>query len=134
MLDCQLYGRNPGGFHLTNVWLHAATAVLLFLVLRRMTGRVWPSALVAALFAVHPLRPIGGLGHRAKRRPQRAVLHADAGGLCGLCTAPVFDRPLPGGAVCFLGLMAKPMLVTLPCVLLLLDYWPLRRMSNSPLL
>ena len=56
MLDCQLYGLRPGGHHLTNVLLHAATAVLLFLVLRRMTGELWPSALVAALFAIHPLR------------------------------------------------------------------------------
>ena len=56
MLDCQLYGLKPGGHHLTNVLLHAATAVLLFLVLRRMTGALWPSALVAAVFAIHPLR------------------------------------------------------------------------------
>ena len=56
MLDCQLYGLKPWGYHLTNVLLHAATAILLFLVLRRMTGDLWPSALVAAVFAVHPLR------------------------------------------------------------------------------
>ena len=55
MLDCQLYGLWPGGHHLTNVLLHAATTILLFLVLRRMTGRLWPSAFVAALFAIHPL-------------------------------------------------------------------------------
>ena len=56
MLDCQLYGLKPGGHHLTNVVLHAATAVLLFLVLRAMTGELWPSAFVAAVFAIHPLR------------------------------------------------------------------------------
>ena len=56
MLDFQLCGPRPWGYHLTNVLLHAATAIALFLVLRRMTGRLWPSALVAALFAVHPLR------------------------------------------------------------------------------
>ena len=56
MLDCQLYGLSAGGHHVTNVLLHAATAVLLLLVLRRMTGRLWPSALAAAIFAVHPLR------------------------------------------------------------------------------
>ncbi len=56
MLDCQFYGLNAGGYHLTNVLLHAAAVVLLFLVLRAMTGRMWPSALAAALFAVHPLR------------------------------------------------------------------------------
>ena len=56
MLDWQFYGDNAGGHHLTNVLLHAATSVLLFLVLRGMTGRIWPSAFVAAVFAVHPLR------------------------------------------------------------------------------
>src|SRR5437868_1984725 len=56
MLDCQFYGANPGGHHLTNLLLHAATAILLFLVLRRMTGFLWRSAFVAAVFAVHPLR------------------------------------------------------------------------------
>ena len=56
MLDCQLYGLYAGGHHLTNVLLHAATAILLFLVLWRMTGDLWPSAFVAAVFAVHPLR------------------------------------------------------------------------------
>ena len=56
MVDCQLFGLNAGGHHMTNAVLHAATAVLLFLVLRQMTGRFWPSALVAAIFAVHPLR------------------------------------------------------------------------------
>ena len=56
MLDCQLYGLNPGGHHLTNVLLHAATAILLFLVLRQMTGAFWRSAFVAAVFAIHPLR------------------------------------------------------------------------------
>ena len=56
MLDCQLYGLNPGGHHLTNVLLHAATAILLFLVLRQMTDTLWRSAFVAAVFAIHPLR------------------------------------------------------------------------------
>ena len=56
MLDCQFYGLNPGGHHLTNILLHTATAILLFLVLRRMTGFLWRSAFVAAVFAIHPLR------------------------------------------------------------------------------
>ena len=56
MLDCQLYGLNPGGHHLTNVLLHTASVILLFLVLRRMTGFLWRSAFVAAVFAIHPLK------------------------------------------------------------------------------
>ena len=75
MLDCQLYGLNAGGHHLTNVLLHAATAVLLFLVLWRMTGGFWPGAVVAALFAVHPLRVESvAWVFGAEGRPQRAVL------------------------------------------------------------
>ena len=131
MLDFELYGLAPWGYHLTNILLHAATVILLFLVLRRMTGDFWPSAFVAAVFAIHPLRAesvawvserkdvLSGLffmltlGAYADyvRRPFSLVRYS-------LVIAPFA-----------LGLMAKPMLVTLPLVLLLLDYWPLRRMA-----
>ncbi len=99
MLDCQLYGlKHPGGHHLTNVLLHAASAVVLFLVLRQMTGDLWPSAFVAALFAIHPLaRRIGGLGGGTQGRAERTVLHADLGRLHGLRSASVFAFPLPAG-------------------------------------
>ena len=77
MLDWQVFGRNAGGHHLTNVLLHAATAVLLFLALTQLTGRMWASALAAALFAVHPSAGgIRGLGNRAEGRAQRGVLRA----------------------------------------------------------
>jgi tetratricopeptide (TPR) repeat protein len=131
MADCQLYGLNAGGHHITNVILHAATAVLLFLVLRRMTGRFWPSALVAAIFAVHPLR-VESVAWVTERKD---VLS----GLFFMLTLAAYvhyvrkpfslGRYLPVVALFALGLMAKPMLVTLPFVLLLLDYWPLRRMT-----
>ena len=86
MLDYQLCGLKPWGYHLTNVLLHAANAVLLFLVLRRMTGRLWPSALAAALFAVHPLRA-ESVAWVAERKDvlERTVLHVDPLGVCGLC-------------------------------------------------
>jgi tetratricopeptide (TPR) repeat protein len=129
MLDCQLYGLWPGGHHLTNVLLHAATSILLFLVLWRMTGSLWPSALVAAVFAVHPLRAesVAWVSER------KDVLS----GLCFMLTLAAYTayvrrpfswaRYLTVVAAFAAGLMAKPMLVTLPCLLLLLDYWPLGR-------
>jgi tetratricopeptide (TPR) repeat protein len=132
MLDCQLYNLEPGGHHLTNVLLHAVAAVLLFLVLRRMTGALWPSAWVAAVFAIHPLR-VESVAWVAERKD---VLS----GLFFMLTVWLYaryaDRPASWGrymlvmASFALGLMAKPMLVTLPLVLLLLDYWPLGRFSQ----
>ena len=102
MLDCQLYGLNPGGHHLTNVLLHAATAILLFLVLWRMTDGFWPSALVAAIFAIHPLRveSVAWVSER-QGRLQRAVLHVDAGGVCRYVRSPFSLEALPvGGRGC----------------------------------
>ena len=135
MLDCQLYGLNAGGHHLTNVLLHAATAVLLFLVLRQMTGRFWPGALVAALFAVHPLR-VESVAWVSERKD---VLS----GLFFMLTLGAYVHYVRRGLswawylavlLCFaLGLMAKPMLVTLPVLLLLLDYWPLGRFTGTSL-
>jgi tetratricopeptide (TPR) repeat protein len=131
MLDCQFYGLNPGGHHLTNILLHTATAILLFLVLRRMTGFLWRSAFVAAVFAVHPLR-VESVAWVAERKD---VLS----GLFFMLTIGAYARyarrpwsPARYGLVVFLftlGLMCKPMLVTLPLVLLLLDFWPLKRFT-----
>lgn len=132
MLDCQLYGLRAGGHHVTNVLLHAANAVLLFLVLRRMTKVVWPCAFVAGLFAIHPLR-VESVAWVAERKD---VLS----GLFFMLTLCAYVRYAEARSwrryavvlLCFaLGLMSKPMLVTLPFVLLLLDYWPLRRFQTS---
>ena len=135
MLDCQLYGLNPGGHHLTSVLLHAATAILLFLVLRQMTGALWASAFVAAVFAIHPLR-VESVAWVSERKD---VLS----GLFFMLTLAAYVRYARGTfspgrylmvVLCFaMGLMAKPMLVTLPFVLLLLDYWPLGRMLRTAL-
>jgi Flp pilus assembly protein TadD len=135
MLDCQLYGLNPAGHHLTNVLLHAATVIALFLVLRQMTGALWRSAFVAAVFAIHPLR-VESVAWVAERKD---VLS----GLFFMLTIGAYvryaHRPWSWAryglvVVLFaLGLMCKPMLVTLPLVLLLLDYWPLRRVEAGKL-
>jgi tetratricopeptide (TPR) repeat protein len=133
MLDGQFYGLNPGGHHLTNVLLHAATAILLFLVLRQMTGALWRSAFVAAVFAIHPLR-VESVAWVAERKD---VLS----GLFFVLTIGAYVRyaraswsPFRYGLVVLLfglGLMCKPMLVTVPFVLLLLDYWPLNRFAEN---
>jgi tetratricopeptide (TPR) repeat protein len=129
MLDCQLYGLNPKGHHLTSLLLHLAAVWLLFEVLRRMTGYPWRSAAVAALFAVHPLH-VESVAWVAERKD---VLS----GLFFVLTLGAwlrFTRRRTAGAyaavvlMLALGLLAKSMLVTLPCVLLLVDVWPLGRL------
>ena len=129
MLDWQLYGRWAGGHHLTSVLLHAATVLLLFLVLRRMTGPALASALVAAVFAIHPLH-VESVAWIAERKGVLSGLFfvLTLAAYVGYVRRPFSWPRYLGVVVLFaLGLMAKPMLVTLPFVLLLLDYWPLGR-------
>ena len=127
MLDCQLYGLKAGGYHLTNVLLHAAATVLFLFILRRMTGRVWPSVLVVALFAVHPLR-VESVAWVTERKDVLSGLFfvLTLGAYVGYARHRFsLVRYLAVMVFFVLGLMAKAMLVTLPFVLLLLDYWPL---------
>ena len=130
MVDCQLYGLNPAGHHLTNVLLHTASTVILFLVLLGMTGSRWRSAFVAALFALHPLH-VESVAWVAERKDVLSTLfwmltlwaYLAYAQRPGVKTYLLIILPFA------LGLMAKPMLVTLPFVLLLLDYWPLKRIE-----
>ncbi|MBP6964022.1 MAG: tetratricopeptide repeat protein [Armatimonadetes bacterium] len=128
MLDCQVYGLDPLGHHLGNLILHVISTVLLFLLVFRMTGFAWRSAFVAALFAVHPLH-VESVAWIAERKD---VLSA----VFWLLTMHAYvsyaahgrRAAYVGALIAFaLGLMAKPMLVSLPIVLLLVDYWPLGR-------
>jgi tetratricopeptide (TPR) repeat protein len=131
LLDYQLYGLRPGGHHLTNVLLHAVVAAMLFLVLWRMTGDCWPAAFVAAVFAVHPLR-VESVAWVAERKDVLCGLFfmLTLGAYRGYARHPFSRARYTLVLVLFaLGLMAKPMLVSLPLVLLLLDCWPLARMS-----
>jgi len=131
MLDCQLYGLKAGGHHLTNVLLHAATAILLFLVLRRMTGAIWRSAFVAAVFAIHPLR-VESVAWVTERKDVLSGLFfmLTLWAYVRYVRQPQLLRRYLLVMLCFvLGLMSKAMLVTLPFVLLLLDYWPLKRFT-----
>ena len=129
MLDAQIYGQDASGFHVTNMLLHLANVLLVLAVLRQMTGALWRSALVAALFAVHPLH-VESVAWVTERKDVLCVLfwmltlsayafYARHGGV---------GRYLLVAIILALGLMAKSMLVTLPCVLLLLDFWPLGRL------
>ena len=133
MLDCQIYGLNAGGHHMTNVLLHAVTAILLFLVLRQMTGAFWRSAFVAAVFAIHPLR-VESVVWVSERKDVLSGLFfmLTVGAYVRHVRRPFSPgRYLPVVFLFMLGLMSKPMLVTLPLVLLLLDYWPLGRFAKS---
>jgi tetratricopeptide (TPR) repeat protein len=165
MLDCQLYGLKPAGHHLTNLLFHGLNSVLLFVLLRRLTGAVWRCAFVAALFALHPLhvesvawiserkdvlsafffmltlmayvRYVTSAECRVSRQGERSGirnLEFDVG-------RSILDVRGSKGSIWYglalvlfaLGLMSKPMLVTTPFVLLLLDYWPLDRIRPSTL-
>jgi hypothetical protein len=130
MLDCQLYGLNPAGHHLTSVLLHSASTVLLFLVLQWITGGRWRSAFVAALFAVHPLH-VESVAWVAERKDVLSGFFwmLTLGAYACYVNRPTLSRYLLT-LLCFvLSILAKPMAVTLPFVLLLLDYWPLNRLT-----
>jgi Flp pilus assembly protein TadD len=128
MADVQFFGLKPAGHHLTSVLLHAANAALLFLILNAMTGALWRSAVVAALFALHPLR-VESVVWVSERKDVLSTLFW----MLTVWTyfkfqTSKFKSCYAAAVACFAcGLMAKPMLVTLPFVLLLLDYWPLGR-------
>ena len=140
MLACQIFALNPWGHHLLNLLLHAGNAALVFIWLRRLTGAVWRSFFVAALFAVHPLR-VESVAWIAERKD---VL-SGCFGLMGLLAYTRYAQSQKGRGPSFLrsghywlaclwlamGLMSKPMLVTWPFVMLLLDYWPLERFKST---
>ena len=131
MLDYKMYGTSAGGYHVTNVLIHLVNTLLLFIIFGRMTGRLWESGFVAALFAVHPLH-VESVAWVTERKD---VLSAMFWLLTMSAYAYYVDNPSLKRygwvliAFC-LGLMSKPMLVTLPLILLLLDYWPLRRFQG----
>ena len=150
MLDCQIFGLNAGGHHLVNVLFHTANALLLFLFLRATTGAHWRSAVVAALFAWHPLH-VESVAWVAERKDElstffwlltlmayaRYVLGSDKWRVASDKPAdPLFTRHSSlfywlALLFCALAMLSKPMAVTLPFTLLLVDVWPLKRMQNA---
>ena len=133
MLDSQIYGLKPSGHHLTNLIFHIANTLLLFLVLRRMTGALWRSCFVAALFALHPLR-VESVAWVAERKDVLSTFFwmLTMWTYVRYIERPKLHRYLLALLFFALGLMSKPMLVTLPFVLLLIDYWPLGRFQLPP--
>ena len=132
MLDCQLFGVNPGAHHLVNVFFHGIAAVLLFILLAQITNSIWASAFVAAVFAIHPLR-VESVAWIAERKD---VLS----GMFFMLTLLAYfrwtrkqtvGRYLAMSILFASGLMSKPMLITTPFIMLLLDYWPLSRSRRS---
>lgn len=132
MLDCQLYGLRPGWHHFTNVLLHTITVILLFLALANMTGAFWRSGFTTAVFAIHPLR-VESVAWIAERKDVLSGVFFMLTLLAYLhyTRLPSVRRYLVVVLVLACGLMSKPMLVTLPFVLLLLDYWPLDRIRGQ---
>jgi tetratricopeptide (TPR) repeat protein len=128
MLDCQFFGLDPAGHHLSSVLFHTLAVLLLFLVLRAMTGALWRSAIVAAVFAIHPLR-VESVAWIAERKDVLSAVFfmLTLGAYLHYTRQPSVRRYLLLALFFAFGLMAKPMLVTLPLILFLLDYWPLAR-------
>lgn len=133
MLDCQLYGLNSLGHHWNNLLLHLANTLLLFLLLKRLTGKLWRSTAVALLFSMHPLN-VESVAWVASRKNLLSTLFLFLTLLAytRYSEQPRFSRYLAVFVCLGLGLMAKPMLVTLPVILLLMDYWPLGRLNLFP--
>jgi tetratricopeptide (TPR) repeat protein len=131
-LDAQIYGMAAWGFHLTNGLLHAANVVLLFWALRTLTGNVWRSGVVASLFAVHPLH-VESVAWVAERKDVLSSLFwmMALWAYAWYAHRPHWTRYLVVVGALVMGLLAKPMLVTLPFVFLLLDYWPLGRFTAN---
>ena len=129
-LDYQLFALHPAGHHVDSVLIHAVNAMLLFLLLSWATKRLWPSLLVAALFALHPLN-VESVAWVAERKNVLSTLFflLAVGAYGWYVQKPGWRRYLSVVALFAAGLMAKPMVITLPFVLLLLDYWPLERMQ-----
>ena len=134
MLDCQIYGMTPGHHHMTNVLFHILNTLLLFFIFKRISGSLWKSAFMAALFALHPLH-VESVAWVAERKD---VLSTFFWMLTIWCYVSYVEHSRPDKYLLLilfymLGLMAKSMLVTLPFVLLLLDYWPLKRFQLESL-
>ena len=132
MIDCQIFDLEPGGHHFTNVLLHAIAALLLLIWLTQVTGNFWGAAFVAALFAIHPLR-VESVAWIAERKDVLSAVFffLTLIAYARYARASSFARYFTVSILFACGLMAKPMLVTTPVVLLLLDYWPLKRFTNA---
>ena len=132
MLDCEIYGLKPLGHHVTNLLLHIVNSLLLFWLFQKMTGAIWKSAFVAAAFALHPIH-VESVAWISERKDVLSALFWMLTILAYIyyVRKPNFGRYILVLAAFVMGLMSKPMVVTLPFVLVLLDFWPLNRIHNK---
>jgi Tfp pilus assembly protein PilF len=130
MLDWTLFGSNAGGHHVMSLLFHIGTVIFLFLFLFKTTNNLWPSAFAAAFFALHPLR-VESVAWAAERKDVLSMFFGMASiyAYAFYVESPKFSKYFLCLILFILSLMSKPMLVTLPCILLLLDYWPLKRLA-----
>jgi tetratricopeptide (TPR) repeat protein len=130
MIDCRLFGLNPGMHHLINVFLHIASSIILFFILKQATGALWRSAIAASLFAIHPIN-VESVAWIAERKNVLSTLFwmLTMVAYVSYANRPAVYRYLAVMFFFVLGLLSKPMIVTLPFVLLLFDYWPLERIK-----
>lgn len=135
MVDCELFGLNPGKHHLVNVFLHIINSILLFLVFMMMTGTLWRSAFVAFLFALHPIN-VDSVAWIAERKNLLSTLFCMLTIMAYIYYSrrPSFYKYILILFVFMLGLLSKPMLISIPFVLILLDFWPLKRINFDSLL
>ena len=135
MVDCELFGLNPGKHHLMNVFLHIINSILLFLVFMMMTGTLWRSAFVAFLFALHPIN-VDSVAWIAERKNLLSTLFCMLTIMAYIYYSrrPSFYKYILILFVFTLGLLSKPMLISIPFVLILLDFWPLKRINFDSLL
>src|SRR5205823_1856386 len=131
MLDVELHGMDPGAHHTTNVVFHVANTLLLFALLNRLTGSFWRSGMVAALFAVHPAH-VESVAWVTERKDVLSTLFwlLTMWAYASYVRQPVTRRYILVLLLLGLGLTAKPMLVTLPAVLIVMDVWPLKRLAG----
>jgi tetratricopeptide (TPR) repeat protein len=134
MLDCQFFGLNPGWHHLTNLLFHIANILLLYIIFRQTTGSIWKSGFIAAIFALHPLH-VESVAWIAERKDVLSAFFwmLTLWSYIRYTRRPAFNRYLWVIIFFIFGLMSKPMVVTLPFVLLLMDYWPLNRVQFQSL-
>ena len=132
MIDVELFDLKPGGHHFTNVLLHSIAVLLLFLLLAQMTGNLWASGFVAALFAIHPLH-VESVAWIAERKDVLSAVFfmVTLGAYAHYAKQPSAVRYITMSILFLCGLMSKAMLVTVPLILLLLDYWPLNRRQKT---
>src|SRR5256885_9558667 len=135
MLDCQLFGVKPGLHHFSSIVIHALAAIALFFALDSLTGKIWRSAFVAAIFAIHPLR-VESVAWIAERKDVLSGLFFALTLLAWSYYArrKSATRYLLAVLAAALGTLSKPMLVTIPFVLLLIDYWPLNRFRTEKII